>query len=354
MVKTVMGAEIPVAVFVAPSGAQAASAGALLVMSADIAAMAPGTNIGAAHPVIPGLDPDANSTMSIKAENDVAALARSIASRHNRNVQWAERAVRESVSATATEALALGIIDVTAQNSADLLKKINGMTVHKNNQTFTLQTGDYLEVQLEPTLREKMLSTLADPDIAYILMMLGAAGLYFELAHPGVVLPGAAGAICLLLGLFATQVLPVNTAGLLLLLLSAMLFILELFITSHGILALGGIASLIMGSIFLYDTSVTGIGLSSWVMWPVIVTVGGFFMTIALLAARAQLKKPQAGAEALTGMTGTVRQTVGPRSGMVYVHGELWKAASDSEIPAGEEVEVTGIKGMTLTVKKVD
>ncbi len=351
MIQTVIASRVPVVVYVSPAGAQAASAGALLTMSAHIAAMAPGTNIGAAHPVLPG-GAKPGSTMNQKMENDVAALARSIASERGRNIKWAEEAVRKSVSATADEALKLGIIDCIAKNEAELLSKIDGMQVKMADGTLKLHTVPYSVTEISPGLRERIISTLADPDIAYILMMLGAAGLYFELAHPGTILPGVAGAISLILGLFATQVLPVNTTGLLLLLLALLLFLLELFVTSHGILGAAGVVSLLLGSLMLFDTPNTGVALSPSVMWPTVLFAGAFFMTIAFLATRAQLRRPQAGREALIGERGVVRETIGPGEGMVFVHGELWRAVSDGVIERGTEVEVIGVSGMKLTVRK--
>ena len=352
MVQTVMTSRVPIAVYVSPAGAQAASAGALFTMSAHVAAMAPGTNIGAAHPVIPGSDNKKDSTMNQKMENDVAALARSIATQRARNVKWAEEAVRKSVSATAEEALNLKIIDFRAKTEAELLSLMDGMEVSTAAGTVRLHTSRYSITEVEPVLRERIMLTIADPNIAYILMMIGAAGLYFELAHPGVILPGAAGAISMLLGLFAMQVLPVNTTGLLLLLLALVLFLLELFITSHGILGLAGVISLILGSLMLYDTPGSGVALSASVMWPTVVVTAAFFLTIAFLAARAQLRRPQAGREALVGEIGTVREATGPSGGMVFVHGELWRAVSDTLLEPGTEIEVTGVSRMKLRVRK--
>jgi len=352
MVQAVMTSRVPVAVYVAPAGAQAASAGALFTMSAHVAAMAPGTNIGAAHPVVPGSDAKDHSTMNQKMENDVAALARSIATERDRNVKWAEEAVRKSVSATAKEALALKIIDLTAKTEEELLSSVDGMEVRTTRGLMKLHTARYSITEIAPVLREKIMMTVADPNIAYILMMIGAAGLYFELAHPGVILPGAAGAISLILGLFAMQVLPVNTTGLLLLLLALVLFLMELFITSHGVLGAAGLISLILGSLMLYDTPGSGVSLSASVMWPTVAVAGTFFMTIAFLAARAQFRRPQAGREALIGETGQVREETGPSGGMVYVHGELWRAVSDTPLETGTEIEVTGMSGMKLRVSR--
>ncbi len=352
MVQTIMTSRVPVAVYVAPAGAQAASAGALFTMSAQIAAMAPGTNIGAAHPVVPGADIKKESTMNRKMENDVAALARSIATERGRNVKWAEEAVRKSVSATASEALKLKIIDFIAKNEQELLSMIDGMEVATVSGRVRLSTAHYSITEIEPVLKERLMLTIADPNIAYILMMIGAAGLYFELAHPGVILPGVAGAISMILGLFAMQVLPVNTTGLLLLALALVLFLLELFITSHGVLGIAGVISLVLGSMMLYDTPGSGVTLSASVMWPTVVFTGGFFLTIAFLAAKAQMRRPQAGREALVGEEGTVREATGPSGGMVFVHGELWKAVSPEHLEPGAEIVITGVNGMKLQVRR--
>lgn len=350
MIQAVMASSVPVVVYVAPAGAQAASAGALFTMSAHLAAMAPGTNIGAAHPVIPGGDNKKGSTINEKMENDVAALARSIAGERGRNVKWAEEAVRKSVSATAEEALKLHIIDLAPRSIEELLSSINGMEVVTAAGADILHTEVYAISGIKPRLREKIMSIIADPDIAYILMMIGAVGLYFELAHPGVILPGTVGSISLILGLFAMRVLPVNATGMLLIMLAMVLFFLELFIVSHGILGAAGLVSLVMGSLMLYDIPGSGVALSASVMWPTVITAGVFFMTIAYLAARAQLRRPSAGREAMIGARGVVKRRTDPVGGTVFVHGELWNAVSDSIIEEGEEVEVTGIQGMKLRV----
>ncbi len=351
MVQEVMASPVPIAVYVAPSGAQAASAGAILTISANIAAMAPGTNIGAAHPVslLPGTEKD--KTMKQKIENDFAAMARSVASERGRNVKWAEKAVRESVSASAREALKLGVIDFVARDLNDLLRQMNGMTVklHRGPVRLTIRSPKIIEIKED--LREKILSTIADPNIAYILMMIGLTGLYFELAHPGVIFPGTIGAISLLLGLFALQALPVSTTGLLLLLLAVVLLVMELFITSHGVLGAMGLLALLLGSLMLFDTS-TGVSIDPGVLWPTVLGIGSFLATITYLATRATLSRPKSGAEALLGKRGIVRKAVGQRGGQVFLHGELWTAVSRETIPEGSEVEVTGVDGLKLRVSK--
>ncbi|NIA08560.1 MAG: nodulation protein NfeD [Nitrospiraceae bacterium] len=352
MVQGIMASPVPVVVYVTPSGAQAASAGAILTMSANIAAMAPGTNIGAAHPVslLPGTGKD--KTMKEKIENDFAAMARSIATERGRNAEWAEKAVRKSVSASAREALKLGVIDFMARDLNDLLRQINGMTVKLHRGPVKLAIKSPKIIRIREDLREKILSTIADPNIAYILMMIGLTGLYFELAHPGAIFPGTIGAISLLLGLFALQALPVSTTGLLLLVLAVVLFVLELFITSHGILGAAGLGALLLGSLMLFDTSKTGVSIDPGVLWPTVLGVGSFLATITFLATRATLSRPKSGVEALIGTIGRVRKTVGQRDGQVFLHGEFWTAVSEETIPVGDEVKVIGIKGLKLRVSR--
>lgn len=352
MVQAVMGAPVPVVVYVAPGGAQAASAGALLTLSAHVAAMAPGTNIGAAHPVNIGSGGGDDPTMKQKAENDLAAMARSVAAERGRNAEWAEKAVRESVSASASEALELGVIDLVARDTAELLTLLNGRNVEVRGKERGLATANPVVREVRESLRERILRTIADPNIAYILMMIGITGLYFELAHPGSIFPGTVGAISLLLGLFALQTLPVSTTGLLLLLLAVILFLLELVVPSHGILGAAGFGALLLGSLMLFDTSRTGVAIAGEVLWTTLLTVGGSLTAVVYLVTRATLSKPRSGAEGLVGEQGIVREKVDPNGGLVFVHGELWKAVSDEEIAPGAEVRVTGMHGFKLHVSR--
>ena len=354
IVQEIMASSSPIVVYVAPSGAQAASAGALLTLAADIAAMAPGTNIGAAHPVSPGSGRDEDETMAEKTENDLAAMARSIASEQGRNATWAERAVGESISSSAIEAEELGVIDMIARDLDDLLRQMEGRTVRLPEREVVLDIRARNIVPIRENLRERILRTIADPDIAYLLMMLGMLGLYFEFANPGAIFSGAIGALCLLLGLFSLQTLPVSAAGILLLILAAVLFIMEILIVSYGILGAAGLVALVMGSLMFFDTPATGISVTAGILWPTILVVGSFFALIAYLATRATLSRPRSGRGGLIGETGTVRKTVSPEGGLVFLHGELWHAASDDKIPVGSEVEVTDIKGLKLRVTKVE
>lgn len=353
MIQEIMASTIPTVVYVSPSGAQAASAGAILTIAAHVAAMAPGTNIGAAHPVNLGSGGEKDETMKQKAENDLAAMARSMAAERGRNAEWAEKAVRESVSASAREALELKVIDVLAKDLSELINQLDGIAVSLPDGPAELVIINPEIIQIKESLREKILRTIADPNIAYILMMIGMTGLYFEFAHPGTIFPGTIGAICLLLGLFALQALPVNTAGLLLLLLAALLFVMELIIASHGVLGAAGLASLLLGSIMLFDTSKTGVSIDTDVLWTTMLGVGSFLAAIIYLVTRATLSSPKSGAEALIGEKGIVRKTVGMRGGKVFLHGELWTAVSEETIPVDTEVRVIGVDGLKLRVSMI-
>ncbi len=352
MVQEVMASPIPTVVYVTPSGAQAASAGAILTIAAHVAAMAPGTNIGAAHPVNLGSGGEKDDTMKQKSENDLAAMARSVATERGRNAEWAEKAVRESVSASAREALELKVIDLLAKDLSDLIQQLDGRTVSLPDGPVKLVISNPEIIQIKESLREKILRTIADPNIAYILMMIGMTGLYFEFAHPGTIFPGTIGAICLLLGLFALQALPVSTAGLLLLLLAVVLFVMELVITSHGILGAAGLVALLLGSMMLFDTPKTGVSIDTDVLWTTLLGVGSFLAAITYLATRATLSRPISGAEGLIGEKGLVRKTVGKMSGKVFLHGELWTATSEETIPKGNEVQVIDIEGLKLRVSR--
>ena len=347
IIKAILNSPIPVVVYVAPSGAGAASAGAIVTISAHIAAMAPGTNIGAAHPVGLG-GKDINKTMSEKIVNDMASYARGIAKERHRNADWIEKAIRESVSITAEEALKKHVVDVIAQDMNDLFKKINGRkVVLANGSKIILNTKGLECIYYKPTMRDKILKTISDPNIAYILMMIGLAGLYFELAHPGVILPGVLGAISLILAFYSFHTLPVNYAGLMLIALAIILFILEIKITSYGLLSIGGIISLLLGSMMMFDN----IKVSLRVMMPTVILFALFFMMITYLAIKAYKVKPKTGAEGLIGENGVVQEWDDGK-GLVFVHGEYWNAVSDEELKSGDKIEVKEIKGLTLNVKK--
>ena len=276
IIKAILNSPIPVVVYVGPSGAGAASAGVMITVAGHIAAMANGTNIGAAHPVSTG-GKDIGGTMSEKVVNDMAAYARGIAENKGRNGEWVEKAIRESVSITADEALAKNVVDLVVKDMDHLLKDLDGMEVNMPAGKITLKTSDLKKVHFKPGLRDKILKTISDPNIAYILMMIGLAGLYFEFSHPGAIFPGVVGAISLILAFFSFQTLPVNYAGLILIILAIIFFIAEVKVASYGILSIGGLISLTLGSIMLFED----VGVSLKLIMPTILLVGGFFVVVA-------------------------------------------------------------------------
>lgn len=351
MVKTIMNAPVPVVVYVSPSGAQAASAGVFVVMAADIAAMAPGTNIGAAHPVVAG-GKEMDETMDTKMVNDLVAFIKSIASKRNRNADWAEEAVRKSVSITAEEALKLDVVDLVAQDMNDLLLKLEGWPVQTREGEKKLALKGLTTERVQENLRDKILKTISNPNIAYILMLIGLAGLYFELSHPGAIFPGVIGGISLILAFYAFQTLTVNYAGLLLILLGAILFLLEIKVTSYGLLSIGGIICLTLGSIMLFNTGTTGLRVSWSVLIPAVLVISGFFMTVAFLAVRAHMAKPRTGYQGLIGEIAVAKESLAPE-GKVFVHGELWNATSEDIVPVGTRVEVIGVENLLLKVRKI-
>ncbi len=347
MVKGIMNSSIPVVVYVSPGGAGAASAGVLVTVSAHVAAMAPGTNIGAAHPVSAG-GKDIDKTMSEKVVNDMASYGRGIAKEKGRNGEWVELAVRESVSITAEEALEKGVIDLIATDLDDLLKKLDGREVALQKGTVTLRTAGLARRYHQAGFRDRILKTISDPNIAYILMMIGLAGLYFELSHPGAVFPGVIGGISLVLAFYAFQTLPVNYAGLLLIGLGILFFIAEIKVASFGLLSIGGIISLTLGSIMLFED----LRVSLRLIAPTVILIGGFFVVVSTLAFRAFRSKPHLGVEGIVGEVGTVRKPIDPE-GQVFVHGEYWRAVSPEKIEEGEKVMVESVQGLILNVRKV-
>ncbi len=346
MVMAIYESNIPVVVYVAPSGARAASAGVMITMAADVAAMAPGTHIGAAHPVNAG-GKELDKTMSEKVTNDMVAFVKSIAQKRGRNVEWAEKAVRESVSVTETEALEKKIIDLVARDVDDLVGQISGREFEGMGR---LDIDPAKRVWIAESIKTRILKTLSDPNIAYILMMIGLAGLYFELSHPGVILPGVIGSIALILAFYSFQTLPVNTAGVLLIALALIFFIMEMKIASYGLLSVAGIISLLLGSLMLFDRVDGRIGISWTVLVPTLVLVGGFFAAVAGLVFRSRSRRPMTGDSGLIGETGVVKTPLTP-SGRVQVHGELWFARCRTPVGLGERVRVTAVNGLTLEVE---
>lgn len=347
IIKAILNSPIPVVVYVGPTGAGAASAGVMVTVAGHVAAMAPGTNIGAAHPVTAG-GKDIETTMSEKVVNDMASYARGIAEEKGRNGEWVEKAIRESVSITADEALEKGVIDLVARDMDDLIASLDGREVTLKSGKVTLKTTDLKKVNYRPSFRDKVLKTISDPNIAYILMMIGLAGLYFELSHPGAIFPGVIGAISLILAFYSFQTLPVNYAGLMLIALAIIFFVAEVKVTSYGVLSIGGLVSLTIGSIMLFEDT----GLSLSVLIPTVLLVGGFFVVVAGLAFRAFRARPQGGTEGLIGEIGMVKEPLDPE-GLVFVHGEYWRAQSPEMVEEGERVEVLSMEGLLLKVRRV-
>ncbi len=351
IVKAILNSKVPVIVYVSPSGAQAASAGTMITLAAHIAAMAPGTNIGAAHPVGPG-GKDVEKTMNEKIVNDLVAFTKSIASERKRNLKWVEKAIRKSESITASEALKLKVIDLVAKDMNDLIKKIDGRKVKLNNRTVVLKVKGLPKNVIEETLRDKILKTLSDPNIAYILMMIGLAGLYFELAHPGAIFPGVVGGISLILAFFAFQTLPVNYAGFLLIALAIIFFILEIKVTSYGMLSIAGVISLVLGSLMIFPGDGDYLRISYQIIIPTLVVVSLFFVSVASLAFKAQIKKPRTGAVGLVGEVGEVMEVKG-KLVKVFVHGEIWNGECSQSVEVGDKVRVVDVQNLRLKVEKV-
>lgn len=391
IVKVLLGARVPVAVYVAPPGARAASAGVFITMAAHVAAMAPGTNIGAAHPVnIGGGNPlspkketpeegkrgegegeedqetgkrgngeegkkpaeSGEDVMGQKVLNDTVAFIRSIAEKQGRNADWAEKAVRESVSVTEKEALELNVIDIIAENVDELLAAMDGMSVKVSGEEVVLAVAGGEVVERPMGWRYRVLGALSDPNVAYILMMLGIYGLFFELANPGVILPGVLGGIFLILAFFSFQVIPINYAGFLLILVAVILFILEVKVVSYGMLSVGGIATLFLGSLMLFESADPYYKLSLSLVIGVTAFTALFFVVGLGLAIRVQRKKPTTGTEGLIGEPGVVTVSLTPE-GTVKVHGEIWKAVAGGSIETGGKVRVKAVEGMLLKVEKI-
>ena len=345
-----LNAEIPVIVWVGPTGARAASAGVFITMAAHVAAMAPATNIGAAHPVAVGGSIDKESMRKI--ENDAAAFIRTIAVERGRNADWGEKAVRQSVSVTEREAVRLKVVDFVADSIPDLLSKLDGRTVKTSRGPVTLATRQAVAKPIEIGFRDRVLAIITDPNVAYVLMMLGTLGLIFELSTPGAILPGVIGGISLILAFFAFQSLPINFAGLLLILFAIVLFIAEVTVTSHGVLAIGGIVSMALGSLMLYDAPEVGFRVSWRVMAPTVALTAGFFLFALTLGVRAFRRRPLLGVSGLVGQSGVARGALEPE-GQVSVHGEIWRAVADRPLADGTQVTVVDVQGLTLKVKVV-
>lgn len=352
IVSNILQSPIPIIVYVAPQGSRAASAGVFITLSANIAAMAPGTNIGAAHPV--SLEGKMDSTMTEKVTNDAAAFIRSISEKRKRNVKWAEDAVRNSISITETEALKDSVIDLIANNLNDLLVKIDGKEITTESGVGILHTKGAKIVYVNMTLQQKLLSLLSDPNIYYILFMLGTLGLLFELYNPGAIFPGVIGVISLILSFYSMNTLPINYAGLALIIFGIILFVLEIKIVSHGILTVGGVTSLVLGSFMLINTNATLGGID--ISWELIILIAaltlGFFLFAIGYGIKAQRLKPKTGREGIINAPGEAITDLTPK-GQVHVHGEIWNAESiDGNISKGEKIIVSEISNLKLIIRR--
>lgn len=350
MTTAITAARRPVVVYVTPAGAQAASAGFFLLMAADVAAMAPGTNAGAAHPV-GGEGAELAKTIAEKVTNDAAALVRSLATQRGRSAEWAEKAVRDSASYTEREALEKKLIDVVSNDRGDLLKWLDGRTVKRfDGKPEKVETSAAEVVVVAPNTGDKLLSVIAHPNIAYLLMLLGLVGIYFELSHPGAILPGVLGGVALLLALFALSVLPVNYVGVLLILLGISFFVLEVKVASYGLLTVAGLVSFIFGSLMLIRSPFPALRVGLAVVLPTALAVA--FVVIFLLARvlRSYRRQPLTGAKGLVGEFGEAAVALEP-SGKVFVHGEYWEAISRAPIPKGARVRVVKVVGLLLEVE---
>ncbi len=351
IVKEMLGAPVPIMVYVAPSGGGAGSAGVFITMAAHVAAMAPATNIGAAHPVAGG-GQEVKGVMGEKIENFTASFSETIAQKRGRNTEWAIEAVRKSVSITETDALKKNVIDIVAKNIDDLLSQADGRKVDLDGRMMTLSVKGAGIVRHEMSLKQKIINAIADPNIAYMLLMAGILGLYMEFSNPGVMFPGVTGAICLVMALISLQLLSFNYAGLILILLGIALLVGEAFMPSFGILGIGGVISLALGSFLLFDTPNSDLTIDRSIIFTAVITMSSLVLAISYLVFRSQKAKPTMGMDGLVGEIGEVRGRLSP-SGKVFVHGEYWNAQADGEIDVGEKVQVVGYDGMNLKVKRL-
>jgi membrane-bound serine protease (ClpP class) len=353
IVKEMLSAQVPIMVYVSPSGAGAGSAGVFITMAAHIAAMAPATNIGAAHPVAGG-GQEVKGVMAEKIENFTASFSETIAQKRGRNTEWAIEAVRRSVSITETDALKKKVVDIIAKDIDDLLRQADGRKVDLDGRITTLSVKGVNVVRHEMSLKQRIVNAIADPNIAYMLLMAGILGLYMEFSNPGVMFPGVTGAICLVLALISLQLLSFNYAGLFLIILGIALLVGEAFMPSFGILGIGGVISLALGSFLLFDTPNSDLTIDATIVYTAVATMAAFVLAIGYLVFRSQKAKPTLGMDGLMGEIGEVRVKLSP-SGKVFVHGEYWNAQTqtDGQIDVGDKVQIVGYDGMNLKVKRL-
>jgi membrane-bound serine protease (ClpP class) len=351
-IKEMMASDVPTVVYVHPSGSRAASAGAFLLIASHVAAMAPGTNVGAAHPVQMG-GGEIDSTMGEKITNDAAAYIRSIADQRGRNAEWAEDAVRNSISSTADEALEAGVIDLISPNLVSLLDDLEGMEVETASGTRTLNVKDADVKHIHMGAKHRFLSAIADPNIAYILMMIGFFGLFFELSNPGAIFPGIAGSICIIVAFYALHTLSANYAGVALIILAMIMFLLEIKVTSYGGLTLGAVISLLLGSILLFDYPTTLLRVSWSVLIPAVTAITLFFVFVVGKGISAQRRRPATGGPALLDQIGEARSDIDSTGGTIFVSGEHWNAVSDVPISKGQKVRVLSVDRQGMKVSPV-
>jgi membrane-bound serine protease (ClpP class) len=360
IVRAMLGSEVPIVVWVGPAAAQAASAGAFLTMAAGVAAMHPTSNIGAAHPVTGSgkdVSEEAGKDMAKKVENDTVAFARSIADARGRNADWAEKAVRQSVSVVASEAVRLHVVDLVAQDLAGALAAADGRKVRAGAGEKVLRTKGAALVPLEKTVRQQVLSLISNPNVLALLMLLGTLGIAIEFYHPGAIFPGAAGALLLFLGFLGMRVIPVNAGAVVLILVGVALLVAEGYVTAHGVAGLGGAACIVIGTLFFIDRSSPdyhfdpgALSISPWIVWPTPIALAVLLGFMAWKIAGARRRPLQLGVPGLVGNEGQALSDVGPGGGEVFVHGEYWKARSAAPIPKGARVRVAAVEGLTVTV----
>jgi membrane-bound serine protease (ClpP class) len=361
VVQRILASEVPVLVWVGPAGARAGSAGVFITLAAGVAAMHPASNIGAAHPVLSGggdVEREAGKEMARKVENDTAAFARSIAAARGRNAEWAEKAVRESVSATAEEARKLGVVDLVEPDLPALLAAADGRAVKAGEGTRTLRTRGAAVEPLPMSVRQRTLGFLSDPNVVALLMLVGTLGIALEFYHPGSIVPGAVGAFALLLAFLSMRIIPVNVGAVVLVLAGVALLVAEAFVVTHGIAGVAGAVCVAVGTLLFIDRSSpdylfdpAALTLSPWVVWPTPVAVASVLGFVGWKVARSRRARLQVGAAAMVGEIGQVTSEVGPDGGEVFVHGELWAARSDAPIPRGEHVRVRRVRGLVLDVE---
>ncbi len=359
IVKNELNSTVPIIIYVHPSGARDASAGVFLTYAAHIAAMTPGTNLGAAHPVSispqglgGGEEKKPDDTMMEKVTEDAAAYIRGIAKKRNRNIEWAEKAVRESVSATAEEALELGIINLIVSSVDELLEEIHSMEVELPEGSKKLDTKNAETEEIPMNFREEFLSLISNPNIAYILFLIGVYGLIFAIRSPGAIIPGLLGALCLILAFYSFQTLPINYAGVALIVLGIAMFVMEVLTPTYGPLTIGGIVSMSIGSMMLINSDLEFLQISKPLIFAAVGTTAAFLIFALGAALKTMRRKPITGKEGLTGATGKAVSYIDSKGGKAFLRGEYWNAISDNKIKKDSEVEVIEINGLTIKVKK--